>query len=383
MPPLPGDSPMAVPLKILCIIDGLGPGGAQRQLVTLACGLHARGHQIELFLYHPDETFFRPQIDACGLAVHTSDRTAIHQVGILRSLSRLTRRGGFDIVLSYLDRPNVYAELASVLVRGGRLVVSERSSYLREGSGASPVVRRWLHRLADHVVANSETQAKWLRRKRWLADKVSCIYNGLDLAAFETASLVPAQATDVRLLAIGRIGVEKNLVNLIKALGLLHDGDQVVPEIGWVGRQHPHPAGLAYRAEVDALLRARPEIAARWHWLGERSDVPHLLGAYHALIHPSLFEGLPNVVCEAMAAGKPVLVSDVCDHPALVADGQRGFLFDPTDPARIAAAITRLTASSPDEWRTLSRNARVFAEERLGIERMVDAYEALFADLVA
>jgi glycosyltransferase involved in cell wall biosynthesis len=108
------------------------------------------------------------------------------------------------------------------------------------------------------------------------------------------------------------------------------------------------------------------------------TDVGGLLQKHHALIHPSFYEGLPNVVCEALAVGMPVLVSDVCDHPRLVADGERGFLFDPNAPASIAAAISKLVNLAAADWRRISRNARQFAEDKLDVERMVTQYEALF-----
>jgi glycosyltransferase involved in cell wall biosynthesis len=71
---------------------------------------------------------------------------------------------------------------------------------------------------------------------------------------------------------------------------------------------------------------------------------------HDALIHPSLYEGLPNAVCEALAAGLPVLISNVCDHPLLVVEGERGFLFDPSDPLSIAMSIERAAALDADSW---------------------------------
>lgn len=373
---------MERPLDILCVIDHLGPGGAQRQMATLACELKRRGHSVEIFLYFPDQTFFRPQVDACGILVHEYRKGRGFSFGVLKALVSLMRRRKFDIVLSYLNTPNVYTALTKLLLRGPELVVSERSSHLADRSAFSAALRRLLYVLSDHVVANSQAQTDWLSRRHWLAGKVSCIYNGLDLANFRLQPVIPCGSADLRLLAIGRIGPEKNIVNLIRALFLLHDTNCLVPEIGWAGRQDSSPAGQTYRDEIDALLRGRPEIAARWHWLGERTDIPALMGDYHALIHPSLYEGLPNVVCEGLAAGKPILVSDVCDHPLLVADGQRGFLFDPTKPASIAQAIGRLSALPSDRWQSLSRNAREFAEQTLGVERMVTSYETLFKSLI-
>ena len=76
-----------------------------------------------------------------------------------------------------------------------------------------------------------------------------------------------------------------------------------------------------------------------------------------------------------------MLASHVCDHPLLVADGERGFLFDPDLPASIASAIRKLQDLNSHDWRSLSRNARDYATVNLGAERMVTEYESLFMRL--
>ena len=78
----------------------------------------------------------------------------------------------------------------------------------------------------------------------------------------------------------------------------------------------------------------------------------------------------------------PVAVSDVCDHSLLVADGKRGFLFDPASPESIAEALRKLLVLSPGEWAEMSSEARLFAAGHLGLDRMVRAYETLFLGLV-
>jgi len=73
----------------------------------------------------------------------------------------------------------------------------------------------------------------------------------------------------------------------------------------------------------------------------------------------------------------------VCDHSRLVAQGERGFLFDPNDPQSIAASIEKATELDAAGWLALSRNARSYAESHLGVAKMLDSYEKLFSDLIA
>jgi glycosyltransferase involved in cell wall biosynthesis len=369
-------------MKILLIIDHFGSGGAQRQIVELACGLEQRGHAVEMFIYFPQHNFFRPRLANQRIVVHEYGKGPGFSFGVVWKLASLLRDGAFDVVVSFLSSANIYAELATPLSCASRLIVSERTSHHDDRSVVSAHLRRLMHVLADRVVANSQTHRAWLQKRWGLKDKVSCIYNGVDLGLFHRSQPVPESKLDLRLVAIGRVGPEKNVIGLVRALMLFYGEFGYTPEINWVGLQDASSAGKLYCQRVEELLESLPEIRDRWHWLGVRTDIPQLLRRHHALIHPALYEGLPNVVCEALAAGMPVLISNVCDHPLLVAEGQRGFLFDPNDPKSIVGAIRRLTELEPDDWARFSRNAREYAEDMLGTERMVASYESLFAMLV-
>ena len=370
-------------MKILLVIDHFGPGGAQRQIVELACGLKQQGHEVEMFIYFPQHDFFRPRVDEQEIIVHEYSKVRRFGFGVVISLASLICKGGFDVIVSFLKSANVYTELAKLISGGATIVVSERTSHHDDQSRIAAFARRMLHVFSDQVVSNSMTHCAWLQRKWWLRNKVTCIYNGLVLEAFYPARSVPKASQELRLLGIGRIGPEKNIVSLIVALDLFHDEFGYIPQISWAGRRDERPAGRVYGQRIDELLERLPGIRSRWHWLGVQSDIPELLQHHDALIHPSSYEGLPNVVCEALAAGLPVLVSDVCDHPLLVADQERGFLFDADEPASIAGAIGKLHELNLHGRRRLSRNARDYAKANLGSERMVTAYEALFMRLLS
>lgn len=370
-------------MKVLLIIDHFGAGGAQRQMVELACGLQRRGHGVEMFVYFPRYDFFRARLDEQRIPVHGHDKQRSGSGRVVTALARVLRAGRFDVAVAFLSTANVYAELARLAAPRTHLIISERTSYHDDKSAAGSLLRRLLHVLADRVVANSETQAAWLRGRPWLRHKVSCIYNGVDLEGFRAAVPQAPQPHSLKLLGIGRVGPEKNILTLIRALARFGVQCGYVPEVAWAGPRDESAAGQRYCAEVDALLASAPQVQRRWHWLGLRRDVPQLLREYHALVHPSLYEGAPNAVCEALAAARPVLASDVCDHPLLVADGVRGFLFDPRAPESLVQALKRLTQLDAEAWQTLGRNARAYAESELGIERMVGRYEALCEGLLA
>jgi glycosyltransferase involved in cell wall biosynthesis len=364
-------------MKVLLVIDHFGSGGAQRQMVELACGLGRRGHAVEMFVYFPQYDFFRGRLDQQPITVHEHRKGATGPGGVLAKLAAVMRRGRFDVVLSFLSTANLYAELARIAAPGARLVVSERTSYHDDKSAPGALLRRLLHLLADRVVTNSETQAAWLRGRAWLRGKVACIYNGVDLEAFRADEALPPSPRALRLLGVGRVGPEKNLLGLIAALARFEKQFGYLPEVAWAGPRDESSAGRRYGEQLDALLASHPAVKRHWEWLGLQRDVPALLRECHALVHPSFYEGAPNAICEALAAGRPVLASNVCDHPRLVAEGVRGFLFDPASPDSIVATIARLSALDADAWRTFGRNARRYAEAELGMDGMVGRYEGL------
>jgi glycosyltransferase involved in cell wall biosynthesis len=370
-------------VNYLVVVDHLGLGGAQRQVVELARGLKARGHGVDIFIYFPQYRFFRALVEEHQIPIHEYRKGKGFSVGVVRQLRSLLRGGKFDVVVSYLNSPNVYTELASALVQhAATVIVSERCSHHDDKSALVSITRRLLHALSDCVVTNSETHAVWLKRKWWLTHKVACIYNGLDLGARDPARVVPGGGAQLRLLAVGRVCPQKNVTGLIVALEIFRWEHGYVPRISWVGKREGGREGRRYERQVNELLSGLPEVSRQWRWLGEQPDMGQLLREHDALIHPSLYEGLPNAVCEALGAGMPVLISNVCDHPLLVADNERGFVFDPSEPRSIAGAIGKLVHLNPGAWRNFCANARRYAEENLSTHRMVTAYETLAVTLL-
>jgi glycosyltransferase involved in cell wall biosynthesis len=370
-------------LRFLLVIDHLGAGGAQRQVVNLACGLSKNGHYVGLFVYFPEFNFFRDIIEVNSITIHQYKKSTGFSLKVLRYLASLIKSGSYDFVVSYLDRPNIYAELACMVRKDSILVVSERTNYVDDKSIVWRYAKRVLHGLADHIVTNSYSQAEWLKKKYWLRSKVTCIYNGIDLSIFDTRSPISGRSDRLRLIGVGRVGPEKNIINLMMALKILVFEGGMEIEVDWVGRRDTSYDGIRYGEELDRFLEATPCVQKWWRWLGERTDVHQLLFHYDALILPSFYEGLPNVVCEAFAAGRPVLVSNVCDHPLLIGNGERGFMFDPLDPISIADAIKELADLNQQKTQVMSLNARRYAEESLSLERMIADYELLFSSLLA
>ena len=197
-------------MKLLLVIDHLGMGGAQRQMVELACGLRDRGHEVEIFVYFPQYDFLRPQLVERNVIVHEYRKGHGFSLGVLLRLISLLRGGKFDAVVSYLSSANIYSELAVLLAGGPKLVVSERTSHQDDKAWLSASLRRLMHGLADKVVANSMAHQLWLQGRPLLRRKTVCIYNGIDLQHFRPRARIAPEASGLLLLGVGRVSPEKN-----------------------------------------------------------------------------------------------------------------------------------------------------------------------------
>ena len=350
-------------------------------MVNLAIELSKRGHEITFFIYYPENSF-ESELQAAEVPVVYSQKPSRFSWRPALDLRRLYRQTKVDGVLSYLKTPNIYAILSRWrLPQKPCLVISERSARLSGRRDRAARLIEQLYRYADHLVANSHHRREYFfQTYPWLRDRLSTIWNGFDLTQFEPPFAEPELDT-LKLLAVGNVRECKNGTCLIHALAILRDHFGVKAEVSWVGKyQNLRSHDAAYQQLLDSTL-IETKTADCWHWLGQRDDIPQLLRTHHALVHPSYLEGLPNVVCEALSTGRPVITTNMLDHPRLVQDGQTGFLFDWQKPESLAEALAQFYRLSESERAEMGRMARTFAEGNLSIKQLGDEYEQLFAEL--
>lgn len=363
---------------VLCVIDNLGSGGAQRQLVALAHGLARTGHRAAIATYTPGTGLFEGDVGVYGTPHHNVGRGLGHPVGTALAIRRLVRREGFDVVIAFLPAPSLVASLALLGVRGVRLIVSERSSFPRGRPSPADRLVRVLHRRADWITANSFHQTELMRRAfPVVASRLRVIYNGYDVDRFRV-SRGPRADGKIRLVAVGRVTQGKNVPNLVEAVRRARSEGLDV-SIDWIGRLDDERWSSGHYHEVARCIDAA-QLGRAWRWLGEVNDVQQRLADYDGLVHPSHYEGLPNAVCEAFASGVPVLASAVCDHPRLLGAPERGLLFDPEDPASIARAIGTFCFLPSERRAAMGVAARRFAVGQLSLQRMTAQYAELFAE---
>ena len=351
-------------------------------MVTLALGMIQRGYQVELFCYAPGDLLVKPLYDA-GIPLHRYFKRSRYSPDVIFALRNLVVRRKYNLVLSYLTTPNFYAILVGRILNLHRIpvIVSERRIDLPSGASLLEKTMRQFYRLATHVVTNSHYQQDSLANKfPWLRSRLSTIYNGYDLQLFSPA-ITEINNHPIKILVIASATPQKNGVCLVEALNILRQRYNLSPCVDWIGRRIMHGDQLEYLNQMNYLLKAYG-LEQQWQWLNMRYDIVDQLHQHDVLVHPSYVEGLPNVVCEALACARPVIVSDTLDHSRLVQHGESGYLFDYQNPADLADKIKMFADLQVNERRKMGVCGRHFAEINLSQERLVEDYERLFMNVM-
>lgn len=345
-------------LRLVCLIDLLASGGAQRQLCCLAVAFK-KHHNVDVTLltYHRND-FFMPMLLENGISCHTIKASS--PLGRAVRIREYLRDGRQDAVLAFLPSPCMYAELASLPRRRWGLVVSERSA--RGGSHRTFLSwRRLLHNAADYVTTNSHTNRLMIERSvPWLRGKVVTVYNCVDLDVFRPSMMSACtEKQGFRFAVVASHQHNKNLANLVKALAIVRCAR---PKTGfvldWYGEAHMNNDSYVRGA---AMVREQGLAGVvRFHPPTQR--IADVYRSCDAVVLPSFYEGLPNAICEAMACGRAVLMSRVCDADNLVTEGLNGFLFDPGSPEDIARSLMRFMDTNDEHRERMGRESRQKAE---------------------
>jgi glycosyltransferase involved in cell wall biosynthesis len=360
------------PVSITLVITDLDVGGAERALVALATGLD-RGRWDPSVVCLDKEGALAAPLRASGIetACLSADRRRP-----LQAVGRLVgalRRFHPELVQSFLFHANIASRLAAPMagrpwVVGGFRVAERRS--------------RWhlgLDRLTSRLALGSVCVSKGVMRHardsgRISPERLIVIPNAVDPAPFDlakpadrTALGVPDDATLA--LFVGRLDGQKGVAVLLDAVPKVVQADP-----GW------HLLLVGDGPGRDAVTRAvaSPELAGRVRWLGRSDDVPSLLKAADLLVLPSLWEGMPNVVLEAMAARRAVVATAVEGTEDLVVPGETGWLVPPGNADALAAALIR-AASDRDRLRRFGEAGRTRVESLFTPAPVVEDYERLWA----
>ncbi len=360
------------PIRLACCITELDPGGAERMFVELVCGLdRARWDPTVISLGGESELLVSRLRDS-GVEVRCLAVKRRWDLSAVGRLARELRSLSPDLLQTWLFHANVAGCLAAGRV-GLETVLTGIRVAERRGRW-----RLWLERFctrrARRHVCVSDDVAEFSRDQTGLdPSKLVVIANGVDVAGLADAEPIDLSqegvAAGVPLLAwIGRLESQKDPLAAVEAMAQLQ---ATHPEC------HLVLAGEGrLRGELEARIAALG-LSQRVHLLGQVSEIPSLLARSCGLVLTSGWEGMPNVVLEAMAAGRPVVARVVEGVSELVEDSVTGWLVADDQISSLAAALERLL---DDRVRAeeMGVRGRLKVAGEYSIEAMVAGYEALW-----
>lgn len=356
--------------NILLVTDSLGAGGAQNQLTLLAVGLQSRGYRVIVFTYFSHD-FFKYRLSEAHVRhiyIRKKSNSGVEVVSALRSA---IKREKIEAVISYLDTPNFYAAIASRGLSRLIFIASHRSMTILSKLGVMEKWRkRWVNRVADQIVCNSYHENLTWASVTTEPNKITTIYNGIDASEILRKRDYTFRG---KILLVGKLRPMKNVDVVMR---MLDKYPNISYTFDWYGGTHFETS--RQRAYAQQIMTRSESLVFRgkWNWKGETPQIKSIYNEYDLLLHPSLVEGLPNVICEAMLAGLPVIASNILDHPRLLGD-DTDLLHDPNDHDELYEKISALLDLTDDAREEIGNKLRITATDKLSIDRMIDEYEQL------
>ena len=376
------------PVSVALLIPTLDRSGAEKQLVTLACGLSPDEFQVEVI------ALTRGGPLESSLAEHGIPLTIIgkrHRIDLaaLRRLKRHLARTRPDLLHTWLFAANSYGRLARAASPTTRVIVSERCVDSWKRGWQLWLDRRLIPR-TDQFLANSRSVAEFYESVGIPADQIEVIANAIDARDTPLATWLSdtPETVDRRKRIREELGLPPDSV-LMTCVGRLATQKRV-EDLVWAIELLGHHSPAAHLLVVgDGPLRSDLETFAvqtgcrdRVRFTGHRDDVADIWAASDVAWLASDFEGQSNSLMEAMAAGLPVIASNIPANAELVIDGESGHLVAVGDTAGFARH-SRGLLDHPERGRSLGQAARTRMLETHSVQAAVDAHARLYHQLAS
>ena len=336
-------------------------------------GLQRRGHEVTL-VCRPG-TVLEQNAKSEGFEVMPVTMRSDFDPLVIWRLIRLLRQRRIQILCTNMDKELRFGGVAAKLAGGVTVIPSREVDY--------PLKNKLRYRftynfLADYVLANSfSTKRTLLQEAPWLnPNRIAVVYKGIDPEPYlerpeESASLrrelgIPLEAPVIGF--VGQIIERKGIPDLVQCIPPVV---QQVPQAKFLF--------VGEGALKEFLLSKTRELGVAEHvvYAGFRQDIPVVMKALTVLVLPSIVEGFGYVLIEAMAAGKPVVATNVSSIPEIVRHNESGLLVEIHNQQQLAAALVALLQNE-GMAKGMGQKGREIVLENFTLERMIAQLEALF-----
>lgn len=360
--------------KLICFTESLAGGGAEHQMVILAGFLAEKEYDVTIVTYAdvPDHYDMPSGVKRMRIAENKSGFLKLSQIFFFFLNTKA------DCVISYRKMCNIRLLIPMFFRRKRvKVICSERNTTTGNPDLARRIMVHILYKKADYIVPNSDSQTKYIRVENpRLIPKLRTIHNFTDLNHFHLSAM-PDDMSVIKIAVFARYSQQKNPIRFAEALKALKDLADRRFEVQWFGHQLGNIQG--YNKEFLNVKLKVEELGLEDVFILQPAvkDPSSLMGSFHAICLPSLYEGFSNSVAEAICCGKPMLVSDVADNGVMVQDGVNGFLFDPKQIESISKAFLKFFDLSREELFQMAQKSRERAEDLFDKERFIGQYVGL------
>jgi glycosyltransferase involved in cell wall biosynthesis len=361
-------------LRVAHLIESDGPGGAERVVVHLATVLEAAGARNVVFLPRDGEGWLERELAGSGVTVEHFRLERPVSRECARFLEAAFRRHRIAVAHSHEFSMAVYGAWAAWRAGIPHVITMHGSRYYA-GRLRRRIAMRAAIAMSGQTAAVSAPLARHMRRDLALrSSQVLTIPNGVRHER-------PGHATLRDELGLGQ---EERLLVSVGNLYLVKGHHHLVDAMALLNARHPNVhLAIAGRGDREEALTGQASalgLARKVHLLGLRSDVDAILAAADIFVLPSISEGLPLALLEAMFARRPIVATDVGEVAVALGHGTAGVLVEPGDPAALATALAGLL-TDPNRAREMGERAGDRASAEYDVDQMVRRYVRIYETL--
>lgn len=331
------------------MIGSFHQGGSEHQAVALTRLLHEEGSFKVFAATLNYDGVLRDEIESIGLPkIEEFPLTSFYNVNFVRQVRRFARylrENKIDLIHTHDFYTNILGMAAANLARVPARIASKRETGgMRTTS--QEIVEKIALRVTDAIIVNSEAVREHLVQRSFSEDKITLIYNGIDVSRFDSLTLPPETFATFGLPeeeSCRYVVMVANLRHVVKNVPMLLRAAQAVlktdPNVHFV---------IAGEGELQNSLKNSAKdlgVSDNIHFVGRCGDVPRLLSLADICVLTSTAEGFSNSILEYMAAGKPVVATNVGGAAEAINHGETGYLVGSNDDAAMAVRLIELLAN--------------------------------------
>jgi len=355
-------------LNTLLLIDSLGSGGAQRQIIYHAIALKKLGHNPVIVYYH-NKNIYHQQLYVYNLNYEYIPKNRSNYIKFIHLLFKYIKKNNIKLITTYLFIPNLIGLFIKIFKRNNIfLIISERTFELN--ISILNKLTRNLYNFADIITCNSFHQFNFLKTKLpSLKNKIHYLPNIIDFANFINTNSNELFKNNInQIIAVGRVQQNKNPLILIRAIGFLQKSNNIHYNVKWYGSIIDIPYFKLCCNEIEKF-----DLSNNWEWMGESNNIHNKYLESSIFYHGSFGEGFPNVICEALAIQRIVIASNVYDHPLIIKNKKNGFLFNPNDLDELIHILIYIQRLSTSDILLIQKEAQLSVINNFSITNHINS----------